>query len=151
MNDQLYKLVYCSRNRLKGRPAEVHAELHKILASARRNNTALNVTGALLYNAGNFAQVLEGPLASIEKLFEAIQRDPRHSEVTVVDSGPTATRQFPDWSMAFAGSSNPAGMPAAAAAFDFAFARAEGAGERILATLKELVVSDDDWILLDAA
>jgi hypothetical protein len=151
MENHLYKLVYCSRNRLKGCPVEINAELHGILASARKNNAALGVTGALLYSAGNFAQVLEGPLPSIERLFEVIQRDPRHSEVTVVHSGPTAGRDFPDWSMAFAGSNEPAEMPSAAAAFDSAFAQTEGAGEQMLTTLKELVLCEDDWILLDAA
>src|SRR4051794_450149 len=96
----LYKLVYCSRNRIRGNSAEVTAELRKILNSARRNNARLEITGALLYNAGNFAQVLEGPLSSIEQIFESIQRDSRHSEVVVIQSGPVDTREFPEWSMA---------------------------------------------------
>lgn len=151
MNSNLYKLVYCSRNRIRGNNAEITAELQNILAKARSNNPRLGVTGALLYNAGNFAQILEGPLSSIERIFEVIQCDPRHSEVVVVQSGPIAERQFPEWSMAFTGNSVTEQMPLATAAFDAVFTSATGAGEQMLSVLKELVVCEDDWVLLDAA
>jgi blue light- and temperature-responsive anti-repressor len=148
MESNLYKLVYCSRNRIQGSNAEVTSELQTILSSARRNNPALGLTGALLYNEGNFAQVLEGPLKSVERIFEMIQRDPRHSEVTVVHNDPATGRDFPEWSMAFAGSNTTEKMPLATAAFESAFANVAGAGEKMLAALKDLVVVEDDWILL---
>jgi hypothetical protein len=151
MNSDLYNLVYCSRNRIRGNDAEAAAELRNILASSRANNVRAGITGALLYNAGNFAQILEGPLCSIERTFEVIQRDPRHSEVTVVGSGRVNTRQFPEWSMAFAGNSAVERMPLATAAFDAVFANAVGAGEQMIGLLKDLVVREDDWVMLDAA
>ncbi len=151
MNSDLYHLVYCSRNRIRGSNAEVATELQAILASSRANNARAGITGALLYDAGNFAQILEGPLSSIERTFEVIQRDPRHSEVTVIQSGRAAARQFPEWSMAFAGNSTIEQMPLATAAFDAVFTHAVGAGEQMLALLKELIVREDDWVLLDAA
>ncbi len=150
MNTNLYRLVYCSRNRIQGCSAEVSAELQTILASARKNNSALGITGALLYNAGNFAQVLEGPLGAVERIFEVIQRDSRHSEVTVVQIGPAPTRDFPEWSMAFAGSNAAESMPLATAAFDSVFANAVGAGDKMLSVLKDLIVREDEWILLAA-
>ena len=149
--ENLYKLVYCSRNRLRGNTAEITKELQDILKSSRKNNPRLGVTGALLYNSGNFAQVLEGPLSSVERIFEIIQRDPRHSEVVVVHTGPANKRDFPDWSMAFMGSNDSSKMPVATAAFESVFSNLEGAGEKMLETLKDLVVTEDEWILLDAA
>ena len=151
MNSNLHKLVYCSRNLIRGNHAEVTAELQSILAKSRENNPRHEVTGALLYNAGNFAQVLEGPLQSIEHVFEVIQRDARHSEVTVVHSGPATKRDFPEWSMAFSGNDSTRNMPVATAAFDAVFADSIGAGEQMLSALKELVVREDDWMLLEAA
>jgi hypothetical protein len=151
MDQKLYKLLYCSRNRIQGSEADVKAELQAILASARKNNPAISVTGALIYNGANFAQVLEGPLKSVEHIFEIIQRDPRHSEVVVVQSGPTPSRDFSDWSMAFAGSNHTDKLPLATAAFESVFSNAAGAGEIMLTTLKDLVVQEDDWISLDAA
>ena len=150
-NSNLHKLVYCSRNLISGTRAEVATELQSILASARTNNLRLGVTGALLYNNGNFAQALEGSLPSIAYVFEQIQRDPRHSEVTVLHSGPCDSRDFPAWSMAFAGSSSEEGLPEASAAFDAVHSSLEGAAEQMLSVLKDLVIREDDWVLLDAA
>jgi hypothetical protein len=147
----LYKLVYCSRNRIVGSGPEINDELQSILATSRVNNDRAGITGALLYSAGNFAQVLEGPLPAIERTFELIQRDPRHSEVIVIQSGPAETRDFPQWSMAFAGTSKLEQMPSAAAAFEAVFGNSVGSGEQMLAVLRDLIVREDDWVLLDAA
>lgn len=146
----LYRLVYCSRNRIGGSGPEISEELQNILASSRLNNKRADITGALLYSAGNFAQVLEGPLSSIERTFEVIQRDPRHSEVIVIESGPTEKRDFPEWAMAFAGTNKMENMPSAASALEAVFANVAGSGEQILSVLRDLIVREDDWALLDA-
>lgn len=155
MNQDLHKLVYCSRNLITGNPTEIAAEVQQILASSRANNMREGVSGALLYNAGMFAQVLEGPTAAVGRIFEAIQRDPRHSEVVVIESAPAMQRDFPDWSMAFSGVFRSAGdeqeLLAVTEAFDAGFAHREGAAEKVLDVLKNLVVQEDDWVLLDAA
>ncbi|MFL6414616.1 MAG: BLUF domain-containing protein [Bryobacteraceae bacterium] len=147
----LYKLVYCSRNRIGRSGTEARAELKSILASSRTNNLRAGITGALLYNAAAFAQILEGPLASIERTFEVIQRDPRHSEVVVIQSGPAEKRDFPEWAMAFAGNSKWEEVPLVAAAFEAVFANAVGSGELMLSVLRDLVTREDDWAILDAA
>jgi hypothetical protein len=103
MSIHLHSLAYFSRNRIQGTPAEVEAEIRKILASARRHNACHGVTGALLFSDGCFAQVLEGELDAVEQIFETIQCDPRHSDVTVLHVHEVPDRSFADWSMAFAG------------------------------------------------
>jgi hypothetical protein len=105
MASDLNRLVYYSRNRIPGTPAEVVAAVDAILASAQRNNSQLGVTGALIFNAGIFAQVLEGSRHDIELTFERIQRDARHSDVEVLAFEEVQNRQFPSWSMAFVGRS----------------------------------------------
>lgn len=151
MKNSLYRIVYCSRNELHGTTSEVTAELHSILSKARSNNAKEQITGALLYNAGTFAQVLEGSLASIERVFEKIQRDPRHTEVTVIENGRIEEREFPEWAMAFTGSSAEDQIPDATAALRAAFGKVEGSSQLVLAMLRDLVVKEDDWILLRAA
>lgn len=99
----LYRLVYASKNHLKG--AEAEAAMEQILKASRRNNERLGVTGALMFNGGAFAQVLEGPQKGVEETFERIQRDFRHGEVTVLDGSPITERGFVNWSMAFVGQS----------------------------------------------
>ena len=76
--------------------------LEDILAAARRNNSRLGVTGALLYSNRRFAQVLEGPPDAVEQIFETIQCDPRHDHVAVIEVSAPESRAFADWSMAFA-------------------------------------------------
>lgn len=150
-DSRIYTLTYCSRNLVQGRPEEVRRELRSILAASRRNNAGRRVTGALLYNAGSFAQILEGPLGNVEQTFEAIQRDPRHGEVTVIQSGFAEGRQFPDWSMAFAGGSTFDGDPETADAFEAVFAGAADSGERMLTLLRDLMIDESDWLLMDTS
>ena len=104
MND-LYRLVYTSHNNLEGTEEERAAIVAEILATSQRNNGRVGVTGALLFNAGLFAQVLEGTKKAVEATFERIQRDPRHGDVSVLQCEAVATRGFPNWSMAFVGHS----------------------------------------------
>ena len=103
MSDELFRLIYVSRNTSREEGAGVEDEAGRILRASRRNNPVRRVTGALLYNSDCFAQVLEGPLAEVEQVFELIQRDPRHADVTVLDAGPVPARDFPEWAMASTG------------------------------------------------
>ncbi|MCR0981017.1 BLUF domain-containing protein [Roseomonas populi] len=97
-----YRLIYVSRNALRGTPAEREEEVDRILEASRRNNTRDGITGALLFNESCFAQVLEGGSEAIHEVFERIQLDPRHSDTVVLAFEP-APREFGGWSMAYAG------------------------------------------------
>ena len=61
------------------------------------------MTGALVVDGGCFAQALEGPREAVERTFERIQRDARHSDVVVLQLAAVGRRGFPAWSMAFVG------------------------------------------------
>lgn len=100
---QLYHLAYISRTAIEGRNEDIRVEIERILHVARARNSKTGVTGALLFSGGYFCQVIEGGQRAIEELFETIQMDPRHSDVTVIEFLPIAARSFSDWSMAFAG------------------------------------------------
>lgn len=101
----LYRLVYASKNMLEGTGPEAQAAVEQILATSRRNNERVGVTGALMFNRSAFAQVLEGPQKGVEETFERIQRDTRHSDVTVLECRAVSERAFSEWSMAFVGQS----------------------------------------------
>ena len=103
MTETIHRLVYYSRNRGARSSEEMAATIEQILAASRRNNVSVNVTGALMFNAGCFAQVLEGPKAAVEHTFERIQQDERHGDVSVLSFGPVAERAFDRWSMGFVG------------------------------------------------
>jgi hypothetical protein len=74
-------------------------DLHAIQGSAKTNNQPLDVTGSLFYNGGWFLQVLEGPAATLDKLYKKIELDPRHKNSRVLYNEPATFRTFPRWSM----------------------------------------------------
>ncbi len=81
MSTDLYRIVYCSRNEIKGTPQEIVNAQLSLLEAARSKNRRLNLTGALISQAGVFAQVIEGPLKSVEHVFNLVQQDDRNSDV----------------------------------------------------------------------
>lgn len=142
---QLHRVLYCSRNLIPGAPEAVAADIRGILAVSRRNNARDGITGGLLFSEGCFAQVLEGPLDAVEGAFERIQCDERHSDVTVLQSGPIATRDFPDWSMAFAGP-DAASSPITGVQMAGAFAGQSNDGDKLLDMLKAVIVRETEWL-----
>lgn len=78
------------------------AQLTHLLARARHRNAQEAVTGVLLYAQGSFIQYLEGPVPSVERVYQRILEDPLHHGITEVFREPIATREFFEWSMAFA-------------------------------------------------
>ena len=100
---ELYHLAYISRNRMSEDDGALRENIEQILTTARSRNADLGITGALLFSGGYFCQVIEGTLQALEELFESIQMDPRHGDVTVLHYEPIDSRGFYDWSMALAG------------------------------------------------
>ena len=140
---ELYRLVYASKNLFQGTEAELTATVSQILAASQRNNDRSEVTGALMFNAGAFAQVLEGPRRGVEETFERIQCDDRHGDVTVLQCGPTESRGFANWSMAFVGQSagGQAQFNQLAAESGFDLSRLDG--DAVFAMLHELVLEEE--------
>jgi hypothetical protein len=75
--------------------------LFDLLNQARQNNAARALTGHLLYAHGVFSQCVEGPTASLNALWDALQKDPRHQDIVLMYRRPIETRHFADWTMAF--------------------------------------------------
>lgn len=144
MANDLYRIVYCSRNLIDEHvsSATQDAELERILNASRVNNRAVDVTGALLFNREYFAQVLEGPRTSVEKTFERIQRDRRHGEVTVVDNGFAGARDFPEWAMAHAAPATADQQEGISATLHMALLQPSENGVGVLDLMKDLVVQD---------
>jgi blue light- and temperature-responsive anti-repressor len=144
MSTNLKRLIYVSRNVMPGDPAAVRAGIDQILAASRRNNRRAGVTGALLFNRGGFAQILEGQSASVGEVFERIQRDPRHAEVVALELTDLATRSFPSWSTAFVGANRADEQLFAGIAGRSAFDAARLSGEEIFTTLRRLLHEEED-------
>ena len=142
MDSHLFRLVYCSRNLIEGDEAQQDKEIAQILSSARANNGLRQVTGALLFNAGYFAQVLEGPRPAIEGIFERIQRDPRHGNVTVLESGSAEQRDFPNWAMAHVQPPTDEQSAGIRSSLRLALLRPSENGTEVLDLLRSLVIQE---------
>ena len=100
----LFRLIYYSKNAaVNSDDPKLRADLKSILDSAKRNNMASGVTGALLFNQAYFAQVLEGDRKAVTETFCRIIKDTRHSDHVILDARPISQRRFADWSMCFVG------------------------------------------------
>lgn len=91
----LVRLMYASRS-----TASMDQDaLLSILRQARHANLQHGITGALCHADGIFVQVIEGGRAAVNRLFQRISSDRRHSEVTLLTYEEIAERRFAGWSM----------------------------------------------------
>jgi hypothetical protein len=139
----LYRLVYYSRNHVSETPETFTAEVADILEKSRVNNARDGITGALLFNAGCFAQVLEGPLEAIEATFERIQQDERHGEVSLLSLDPQEERSFPNWAMGFIGLSAEHAEQFAAVERSSGFDPSRLNGEKLHMLLRDLALEEE--------
>ena len=102
----MFHLIYTSRARQKF--SEV--DLKTLLTRSRSNNGRLDVTGMLMYHEGAFLQALEGDERFVRGVFERIEKDARHAQVTILRNQRSFVerRIFGDWSMGFANTSSTA-------------------------------------------
>jgi FAD-dependent sensor of blue light len=143
MSEAIFRLVYYSRNRGAALPEQMAATIRQILVASRRNNARIGVTGALMFNAGCFAQVLEGPRAAVEHIFERIQQDERHGDVSVLSFGPVASRSFDCWSMGFVGESAENSRRYSVVGDESGYDPSRMTGEALFETLHRLVLEEE--------
>ena len=97
------RIVYISKASFGAadRASTVEPEIGRILMQSRRNNPVRGLVGALYYGDGHFFQVLEGEPAAIDALLDALRRDPRHHDLTVLLRQPVERTSFTGWSMKY--------------------------------------------------
>ena len=91
----LVRLMYASR----AVPALDQEELVTILRQSKANNPSTGVTGVLCFSGGIFLQVLEGGRSAVNKLYNRIGADPRHTDVELLLYEEIGERRFASWSM----------------------------------------------------
>ena len=142
----LHRLVYYSRNQVPG-GKDMTAEVEAILAMSRRNNAAAGVTGALMFNAGCFAQVLEGERDAVEATFERIQQDERHGDVSLLAFDRVEGRAFGAWSMGFVGASQNGAAAFASVAAQSGFNLQQFSGDRLFQLLHDLALEEEALVI----
>jgi hypothetical protein len=91
----LVRLMYASR----AVPAVDQEELHAILQRSKAHNPTIGVTGVLCFSGGIFLQVLEGSRSAVNRLYNRIVADARHTDVELMLYEEIKERQFAGWSM----------------------------------------------------
>ncbi|MFN8896719.1 MAG: BLUF domain-containing protein [Pseudomonadota bacterium] len=91
----LVRLLYASR----AVPAVDQEELLTILRKSKANNQPLGVTGVLCFSEGIFMQVLEGGRGPVNRLYNRIAADSRHTDVELLCYQEIGERRFAGWSM----------------------------------------------------
>jgi hypothetical protein len=107
----LSRLIYYSENQLDPQKGSLLTQLNDILKVSKRNNKALGVTGALLFDDLWFIQVLEGHRADVLKIYDRLKQDDRHAKITLVELCDIKGRMFGNWWMSLA-TRNDATLPA---------------------------------------
>ena len=94
----LAAVVYRSRaaQRLTG------TELHWLTSIAQARNRREGVTGVIIYDDGMFYQWLEGPPDNLWRVMESICKDPRHTDIEILDRHSAQHRHFGAWPMQLA-------------------------------------------------
>ncbi len=93
----LVRLLYASRTT----SAIDEALIASILEQSRKYNLEHGITGILCTaTPGNvFLQLLEGGRAAVSTLYGNIVRDPRHTDITLLDFAEISERRFASWRM----------------------------------------------------
>ena len=138
----IYQIVYHSRSRIGDDPLVVADSIRDILRASRTTNLRLGITGSLLFNGTNFAQVLEGRRAAVLSMLGCIAKDPRHRDVTVVQERWVPGRDFGSWAMGYVDRTSPRLLRLSPSA-DFLALLPDGRGQAIVGLLRYLVQDED--------
>ncbi|PZQ61819.1 MAG: hypothetical protein DI544_04145 [Sphingomonas taxi] len=74
-------------------------EIKALCEQSALRNAAGGITGLFLYDGARFLQALEGPDIPLFATIDRISRDPRHYDMTTIQSKTIGEREFHNWSM----------------------------------------------------
>jgi hypothetical protein len=94
MSLHLKRIIYVSE-----RTDVSNANLQKIIASSRKNNPQVEVTGCLVSGMNSYLQLLEGSDTSVDQLYLKISKDTRHANIKILNEENIENRLFTTWSM----------------------------------------------------
>lgn len=98
-----YSVMYIS----SGVPDLNNNDVHAIMDAAHKNNHALNISGFLLYDKGNFLQLLEGDQEKVMMIYDRVKNDWRHRNLIPVMDQYTEIKGFDFYHSGFKICDNP--------------------------------------------
>ena len=143
----LITLCYISRRAPGVSDTEV---VDGIVLPAMARNRRLDITGCLWFDAERFVQFLEGPRQSVLELYAAIERDPRHTDVSLLTSDPLDERAFERFSMRAVGQQRPAAVAALLELCDGVGVKTARARDDLVAVVQSVTRELRQWPLATA-
>jgi Sensors of blue-light using FAD len=91
----LVRLLYVSR----AIDQDSAKAIESILETSRAHNLSNGITGVLCYGGGVFLQAIEGGREAVNKLYNHIVSDKRHTDVALLHFEEITERRFGGWTM----------------------------------------------------
>lgn len=97
------QMIYISRSTFAPAAATsgIEPNVAKILTKSRINNRKNGLVGVLYYGNGHFFQCIEGEESAIDKLYETLLQDERHTDLKMLSRRTINHPSFADWSMKY--------------------------------------------------
>ena len=89
---ELYRTVYISTT--VGAVGQTTLSIAQILGAADRNNRRDHITGVMLFHGGRVLQAVEGQRSDLDRLFNRLREDSRHTDLTILATVPITERRF---------------------------------------------------------
>jgi len=93
----LVRLIYASRATQASDAAS--GVIDDILVQSRSFNPPAGITGILCHGGGIFLQAIEGGRQNVNRLYNKIQKDPRHNDIELLLYEEIRERRFGGWTM----------------------------------------------------
>lgn len=97
------QIVYISRSTFTPNPATngIEPNVARILAKSRVNNRKNGLVGVLYFGDGCFFQCLEGEEGAVDRLYQTLLHDDRHTDIKLLSKKSIEELSFADWSMKY--------------------------------------------------
>ena len=100
-SSDIVQLIYYSHISDSRNLPKAEQNIQNIVSQGRSKNRLQEITSVLLTDRKIFAQVIEGPVASVDSMYSRLLDDQRHHGVEMLQYTTTYIRLFPSSAMAF--------------------------------------------------
>lgn len=97
------QIIYISRSTFAPSTATngIEPNVARILAKSRVNNRKNGLVGVLYFGDGCFFQCLEGEESAVDKLYQTLLQDDRHTDIKLLSKKSVEELSFSEWSMKY--------------------------------------------------
>jgi hypothetical protein len=97
------QIIYISRSTFAPSTTTngIEPNVARILAKSRVNNRKNGLVGVLYFGDGCFFQCLEGEESAVDKLYQTLLQDDRHTDIKLLSKKSVEELSFSEWSMKY--------------------------------------------------